>query len=191
MMNRLLLVFALLFALCGIGNAAVNVNTASKEELDGLKGIGPVKAQAIIDYRTKNGPFKTVDELEKVPGIGPKTLTDIRKDVTISGASTPAPAKTAAPATAGKAAEPAKPAVPASAAPKVTESAKSPVAATKAPEPAKVEASKDDKKPDAKMDKKADKKEDKKSDAKKEDKKSDKKDDKKKSGKMDDGKDKK
>src|SRR5258706_7318553 len=108
MMNRLLLLFTLLFALCGIGNAAVNVNTASKEELDSLKGIGPVKAQAIIDYRTKNGPFKTVDELEKVPGIGPKTLTDIRKDVTISGSSTPAPAQTAAAATACKACGPAK-----------------------------------------------------------------------------------
>jgi len=172
-MNRLLWVFALLFALCGIGNAAVNVNTASKQELDGLKGIGPVKAQAIIDYRTKNGPFKSVDDLEKVPGIGPKTLADIRKDVTISGAGTPAPAKSAAPAMKG--AEPAKAATPAAAAPKVTEPAKSPAAMSKAPESTKVEAKKDDKKTDAmKAEKKADKK-----------------DDKKKAGKSDDGKDRK
>ena len=87
-MKRMLLVFGLLFALCGIAFAAVNVNTATKAELDGLKGIGPAKAQAIIDYRTKNGPFKTVDDLEKVPGIGPKTLTDIRKDVMVTGATT-------------------------------------------------------------------------------------------------------
>lgn len=68
--------------------AAVNVNTATKEQLDALKGIGPTKAQAIIDYRTKNGPFKSIDDLEKVPGIGPATLKEIRNDVTLTGAST-------------------------------------------------------------------------------------------------------
>ena len=86
-MKRLFLVLGLLFALWGSAFAAVNVNTATKEELDGLKGIGPVKAQAIIDYRTKNGPFKSVDDLTKVNGIGPKTLDDIRKEVSVSGAS--------------------------------------------------------------------------------------------------------
>lgn len=68
--------------------AAVNVNTATKEQLDALKGIGPTKAQAIIDYRTKNGPFKSIDDLEKVPGIGPATLKEIRGDVTLTGATT-------------------------------------------------------------------------------------------------------
>ena len=84
--------------------AAVNVNTATKEQLDALKGIGPTKAQAIIDYRTKNGPFKSIDDLEKVPGIGPATLKDIRSDVTLSGPTTgvAAPAKDAAPAAKGK-----------------------------------------------------------------------------------------
>ncbi len=61
----------------------INVNTASAEELDTLPGIGPVKAQAIIDYRTEKGFFRTVDELLNVKGIGPKTLEDIRDKVKV------------------------------------------------------------------------------------------------------------
>src|SRR4051812_42769561 len=87
-MKKLFLLLGLLFAFIGSALAAVNINTATKEELDALKGIGPVKAQAILDYRAKNGPFKSVDDLTKVNGIGPKTLEDIRKDVAISGATT-------------------------------------------------------------------------------------------------------
>ena len=61
----------------------ININTASAEELDTLPGIGPVKAQAIIDYRTEKGLFRTVDELLNVSGIGPKTLDDIRDKVKV------------------------------------------------------------------------------------------------------------
>jgi competence protein ComEA len=64
--------------------AAVNVNTATKEELQTLSGIGPEKAQAIIDYRTEHGPFKSVDDLTKVKGLGEKTVEKLRPDVTIS-----------------------------------------------------------------------------------------------------------
>ncbi len=73
----------------GLAFAQVNINTAKKDELDGLKGIGPTKAQAIIDYRRKNGPFRTVDDLQNVPGIGPATLKDLRQEVTVTGASHP------------------------------------------------------------------------------------------------------
>jgi competence protein ComEA len=61
----------------------VNVNTADEGGLMSLKGIGKVKAKAIIDYRQKNGPFKTVDDLAKVEGIGEKTLNDLRDQLTV------------------------------------------------------------------------------------------------------------
>ena len=68
--------------------AAVNINTATQQELETLNGIGPVKAQAIIDYRKKNGNFKSVDDLEKVDGVGAITLQGVRKDVAVSGKTT-------------------------------------------------------------------------------------------------------
>ncbi len=55
--------------------------TISKE----LKGIGPAKAKAIVDYRSAHGSFKSVDELRKVHGIGEKLLSKIRSDVALGG----------------------------------------------------------------------------------------------------------
>ena len=84
-MKKLLLAWVIWLAIYGIAIAAVNINTATKEELTSLKGIGEKRAQDIIDYRTKNGPFKSVDDLEKVPGIGPGTMKQIRSELTTTG----------------------------------------------------------------------------------------------------------
>jgi competence protein ComEA len=83
-MKRLIPAVILLLAIGGTSIAAVNINTATKEQLTTLTGIGDKRAQEIINYRTKNGPFKTVDDLGKVPGIGPGILKQIRSDVTVS-----------------------------------------------------------------------------------------------------------
>jgi competence protein ComEA len=63
--------------------ALVNVNTATATDLEALPGIGEVIAQAIVDYRTENGPFASVDALLDVSGIGDATLAEIRDLVTV------------------------------------------------------------------------------------------------------------
>jgi competence protein ComEA len=93
-MSRFLVALALslaaLFAVPAL--AAVNINTATKDELVALPGIGPAKAQAILDYRKANGPFKSVDDLKNVKGIGAKRLDKLRADITVGAP----PAKVAA-----------------------------------------------------------------------------------------------
>lgn len=64
--------------------AMVNVNTATATQLSTIKGLGPKKAQAIIDYRQQNGPFKSVDDLRQVPGISDKLLASIKPHVTVN-----------------------------------------------------------------------------------------------------------
>lgn len=63
----------------------VNINTASKEVLmTEIKGVGEKRAEAIITYREKNGPFESVDDLANVSGIGPSILKENRESLTVS-----------------------------------------------------------------------------------------------------------
>lgn len=62
----------------GTSSGLVNINTASAAELQTLSGIGPSMAQAIIDERTQNGAFASVDDLMRVSGIGEKKLSKIK-----------------------------------------------------------------------------------------------------------------
>lgn len=151
MKRFLLLVVSLIFS--GLALAAVNINTATKEELEALSGIGPVKAQAIIDYRTANGRFKALEDIKKVSGIGDATFDKIKGDLSLTGA-TRLPAGAAAPAKAEPAKAAAAPApVPA---PAKAEPAKAAAAAPAAAPPKDDKAAKDKAAKDAKAAKPAD-----------------------------------
>lgn len=81
----------------------VNINTADATALaKALNGVGPAKAKAIVSYREKNGPFKSVDQLAMVEGITQKLIEKNRADIKLGGDKGAAPAAPAA--------KPAKPA---------------------------------------------------------------------------------
>ncbi|MGH2788661.1 MAG: helix-hairpin-helix domain-containing protein [Actinomycetota bacterium] len=63
--------------------AAVDINSADVVALEQIPGIGPVKAQAIVEYRTQIGSFESIDQLLEVTGIGPATLESMRPYVTL------------------------------------------------------------------------------------------------------------
>jgi len=87
-MKKFLLVVFAWFSFMGLAFAAtpVDLNTANQAQLESVKGIGPVKAKAVIEYRTKNGPFKNVDDLQKVTGFGKASVGKLRSEVTVGGA---------------------------------------------------------------------------------------------------------
>ncbi len=91
-MQRLLLALGLI--LCsGIALATVNINTATRDELITLPGVGPAKAQAILDHRKAHGPFKSVDELKDVKGIGAKRFEKLKPELAVTGPTTVKDAK--------------------------------------------------------------------------------------------------
>ncbi len=61
----------------------VGLNTATVADLDGLPGIGPVLAQRIVDHRTEHGPFRSVDQLREVSGIGEAKYASLKERVTV------------------------------------------------------------------------------------------------------------
>jgi competence protein ComEA len=83
-MKRILITIMLCLASISLAFAAVNINTATVDELDAVKGIGPSKAKAIVDYRSKNGQFKSLDDLKEVKGFGEKSIARLRGELTVS-----------------------------------------------------------------------------------------------------------
>jgi competence protein ComEA len=72
-------------------SGVVNINTATAEELALLPGVGPAKARAILAYRQAQGPFKKVDDLANVKGIGDGNLARLRPFCTVEGKTTARP----------------------------------------------------------------------------------------------------
>ena len=66
--------------------ATVNINTASAAELDALPGIGAKTAALIVEYRQKNGPFKKIEELMNVRGVGEKNFLKLKPQITVGAA---------------------------------------------------------------------------------------------------------
>lgn len=87
-MNHLrviLLVIMFLFPLMSVADIKININTADAATLsEYVIGVGPRKAEAIVQYRKKHGLFRTVDDLAKVKGIGPKTIEKNRAILSVN-----------------------------------------------------------------------------------------------------------
>ncbi len=105
-MKTILTLILAMLASINFAFAAVDLNSATAAELEAVKGLGPAKAKAIVDYRTKNGPFKSVDDLKGVKGFGAKSVAKMQGELTVGGAGAPKAAAVA------PAAKPPKPAAP-------------------------------------------------------------------------------
>jgi competence protein ComEA len=83
-MKKLLLSLFMSLASSSITYAAVDLNAASKEELETVKGIGPVKAGAVVEHRKHNGPYRKVDDLKETKGFGDKSVDKMRHEVAVT-----------------------------------------------------------------------------------------------------------
>ncbi|SAL69305.1 ComEA family DNA-binding protein [Caballeronia telluris] len=97
MLKKLLMLWVAIMLSIGAAFAAVDVNTADQAALESVKGLGPVKSKAIIDERTKNGPYKDADDLAtRVKGLGTKSVANLETaGLTVGGSSAPPTGKTA------------------------------------------------------------------------------------------------
>jgi competence protein ComEA len=85
LLRNLLLTCLLLTPLLASSSPLIDINTADSEALvDELVGIGPQKAMAIVRYRQEHGPFKRIEDLALVDGIGAKTVEQNRSRMTVS-----------------------------------------------------------------------------------------------------------
>jgi len=99
MLKKLLMLCVAFMLSIGAALAAVDVNTADQAALEAVKGLGPVKSKAIVDERTKNGPYKDADDLaNRVKGLGTKSVAKLEENgLTIGGSSLPPTGKTSTP----------------------------------------------------------------------------------------------
>ena len=89
-----LLILSIIFFSGNVFATPVNINSADAKTIaDSLDGIGLKKAQAIVDYRTKNGNFTSIDDLAKVSGIGAKTIAKNKVDLLLSDETSTTPTK--------------------------------------------------------------------------------------------------
>jgi competence protein ComEA len=89
-MKNFLAVLSIIILFCGVVGPLwgedvqlININTATTKELEQLDRIGPAKAVKIVEYREKNGPFRSPEDVMKVPGIGSKTYERNKDRITI------------------------------------------------------------------------------------------------------------
>ena len=82
-MKRFHAALILFFGLNVSAFAAVDLNTATLSELESVKGLGPAKAKAIVEYRQKNGPFKNLNDLDKVRGFGQASIKKLASELTV------------------------------------------------------------------------------------------------------------
>ncbi|ABI60296.1 MULTISPECIES: ComEA family DNA-binding protein [Nitrosomonas] len=82
-MKKIFLILVIFFGLNLSVLAGVDINTASQIDLESVKGLGPAKAKAIIEYREKHGMFKSVGDLTNVKGIGVGTLRQLGDQVSV------------------------------------------------------------------------------------------------------------
>lgn len=82
-MKKLFLILVIFFGLNLSASAGVDINTANQTELESVKGLGPVKAKAIIEYREKHGVFRSISDLVNVRGIGAGTLRQLGDQVSV------------------------------------------------------------------------------------------------------------